>query len=1113
MTHLVLSIYDFFTHRKRILFGILVTVMAICAWSVSRIRFTEDISAFLPIQSEKDTASAMPVNAENTLIVSIRMSDTTAVPDMDLMCEAITFFTDCLENEDCTTHHIKKITAQADPEQFLTFSKWIIENMPYLLADSDYLRLDTLLTQQYVQQQITENRLLLLTPAGTALRYAITTDPLHLSLPILQRLQTLQQNYGYELYDDFIFTKDKKEGIITLLSNYSVSETDGNIRLLALINDVSERTSVQFNQQIKFHTFGAADIAITNSQRIRKDCLLSVSIAIVLIVIVLIFSIRSLRGILFMFVSLIFGWIFALGLLGLVKHEISLIAVGISSIIIGIAMNYPLHLILHHRHNTMRDTLKDLVPPLTIGNITTVVAFLSLLFVNAPAMRDLGLFASLLLFGVILFVLFVLPHCLSANYTQHSISEEEFQDFQHRKTILVGTSKNTIRHAELVSASPNNQGIAGQARNDEKMIIGIFRSPLVSRYVKKFLPILLFVFTIVFFPFSNSATFETDMNKINYMTEQQKQDINRYISASETLSKLMPDEEEQHRRLAQWQSFVEKHEKTFQSIQQTGIEAGFKEDAFEPFFTLIHQKYDVKKEFSAGTLLKNMVSVLALDFNKVLYFCGIIVFIFLCIMLGRLELGILAFLPLAIGWIWILGIMHILDIHFNIVNIILATLIFGQGDDYTIFITEGLIHEYAYGKKLLREYRRSIIISAIIMFAGIGSLITAQHPAMRSLAEVTLVGMGVVVLVAYAVPPLIYKWLTESKGIKRKNPVTMVNFFASFYTFFVLSLCCIFAVVIGFFLFTLGKPTDAKKEWYHRIICKCMRLYHRLIPLVDVNIRGMENLISIEKKPAVIISNHQSHLDLMCILALSPKLIILTKEWVSRSPLLGFITRYADFYSVDKGWETTLPKLQEMVNKGYSIMVFPEGTRSDDGNIGRFHSGAFHLAEQFHLNIIPVLLHGSGDVLPKTDFMLRKGKIQVEIFPSIPLENRQPLEAARFARRFYKQEFSRLSQKTETADYFADTVLLNFIYKGASVAKGVKTEYKNLLKEGKLKQLDSYEGEKEISFEENGYGIYSLFFALVHKETQVTAIFNDMDKASLMRCCAIVPGNLRVWVK
>ena len=44
---------------------------------------------------------------------------------------------------------------------------------------------------------------------------------------------------------------------------------------------------------------------------------------------------------------------------------------------------------------------------------------------------------------------------------------------------IMGTSKNTIRHAELVSASPNNQGIAGQARNDERMIIGVFRSPLI----------------------------------------------------------------------------------------------------------------------------------------------------------------------------------------------------------------------------------------------------------------------------------------------------------------------------------------------------------------------------------------------------------------------------------------------------------------------------------------------------------------------------------------------------------------------------------------------------------------------------------------------------------
>ncbi|MDR2979142.1 MAG: 1-acyl-sn-glycerol-3-phosphate acyltransferase [Bacteroidales bacterium] len=1010
------------------------------------------------------------MNTENSLIVSVCMTDTTHAPDPDLMCEAILFFADHLQNEDSTTHHISNISYQADPEQFFTLSTWVVNNMPYLLTDSDYLRFDTLLTEEYIQRQMKENRLLLLSPAGVALRDNITHDPLRLSAPIMQRLQDLQQNQGYELYDDFIFTHGKKEGIITVESNYPVSETHGNKSLLALIENISSTTSAHFNQQVTFHTFGAADISVTNAERIRKDSLLSVSIAVILILLVLAFSIRSLRGISLMFASLLFGWLFALGILGVFKSEVSFIAVGISSIIIGIAMNYPLHLILHYRNNgRIRNTLKDLVPPLTTGNITTMAAFLSLLLVNAPAMRDMGLFAALLLLGTILFVLFVLPHGLPSRMKQ-PIHEDNMTGFSHKKPVII------------------------------------------PQYIKKIVPLLLLAVTLVLLPFSSSTTFETDMHKINYMTDQQRQDMGRYMSQFELFSNLMPDEDEQSHRLVQWQSFMQKHDETFACASQAGTKAGFTENAFDPFFHILHQEYHVKETFNAGSLLKNMVLALADDFNKVLYFCGIIVFVFLCLTLGRLELGILAFLPLAIGWIWILGIMSIAGIHFNIVNIILATLIFGQGDDYTIFITEGLMQENASGKKVLKGYRKGIVLSAIIMFVGIGALITAKHPAMRSLAEVTLVGMSVVVVMAFIVPPLIYKWLTESGGTKRRTPVTLGNFLCSIFSMIGLMICSLWATIVGFYLFTLGKSTDAKKNWYHHFIYRGMRFFQKHIPHVTVKIRGMENLPSLENNPAIIICNHQSHLDLMCIMSLYPKLIILTKEWVSRSPLYGIVTQWADFYPINEGIETLLPKLQDKVKKGYSIMIFPEGTRSDDCKIGRFHSGAFHLAQQLNLDVLPVLIHGSGHVLPKKDFMLRKGEINVEVFPAVSVNDMQPLEVARSLRRFYQQEYVRISRQVETVNYFIDTVLQNYIYKGASVAHGSHAEYKRLLKEGKLQHIDLSPTECELDVEENGYGIYSLFFALVHKETMVTAMFADPDKASLLQYCAVKPENLRIEI-
>ncbi len=100
--------------------------------------------------------------------------------------------------------------------------------------------------------------------------------------------------------------------------------------------------------------------------------------------------------------------------------------------------------------------------------------------------------------------------------------------------------------------------------------------------------------------------------------------------------------------------------------------------------------------------------------------------------------------------------MHLFGIQFNIINIILATFVFGQGDDYTIFMVEGLEYERKTGKTILPQFRSEILLSALIMLIGIGVLVFAKHPAMHSLGAVTLIGMTSVVLMAFTIPPLFY---------------------------------------------------------------------------------------------------------------------------------------------------------------------------------------------------------------------------------------------------------------------------------------------------------------------------------------------------------------------
>jgi predicted exporter len=190
-------------------------------------------------------------------------------------------------------------------------------------------------------------------------------------------------------------------------------------------------------------------------------------------------------------------------------------------------------------------------------------------------------------------------------------------------------------------------------------------------------------------------------------------------------------------------------------------------DEVENIKTYFDNSFDV---VSMNSALSNNLSD---NFNYIGLVCSTIVFLFLWFSFGRIELAIIAFVPMVVSWIWILGLMSLLGIKFNIVNVILATFIFGQGDDYTIFMTEGCQYEYTHGKPVLASYKSSILQSALIMLVSIGTLIFAQHPAMRSLAEVTIVGMLSVVLMSFTLPPWLFSLLTQKDGKPRLHPITL----------------------------------------------------------------------------------------------------------------------------------------------------------------------------------------------------------------------------------------------------------------------------------------------------------------------------------------------------
>jgi hypothetical protein len=272
------------------------------------------------------------------------------------------------------------------------------------------------------------------------------------------------------------------------------------------------------------------------------------------------------------------------------------------------------------------------------------------------------------------------------------------------------------------------------------------------------------VLTVCFGYFSLQTSFDADLRNINYMTDEQRSDMQQLEQALN----ISPADSD----LTLWNEWCSRQGvRLCQQIQEASGKAGFSDDSFNAFYQLVSTPPQAVERDITSVIVSN----LSAHFNYIGWACGLIVFFFLWFSFGSIELALISFLPMAISWLWILGMMSLLGIQFNVVNIILATFIFGQGDDYTIFMTEGCQYEYAYRRKMLSSYKYSIIISALIMFIGIGALITARHPALFSLAEVTIIGMFSVVLMAYLFPPLIFRWLVYAHGKERFRPLTIKN--------------------------------------------------------------------------------------------------------------------------------------------------------------------------------------------------------------------------------------------------------------------------------------------------------------------------------------------------
>jgi len=791
--------------------------------STLSMEYKENIRDFLPFDDDNATAMEIyqDITGANRIYAVVSGTDGILTDELTGGVDAL------LENVAArdSLGLVARTVATVDDEVYERVMETVYRLMPVLLTDEDYDRIDSLLAQpDIVGERVAAVKESLQMPVSGMIIDNMSRDPLGLFSVVTDRLRSSAGNFNLDTDNGYIVSADGTDAFVMFESSSGANESGLNGMLVDMLEDAAAAV-MEEHKELDITFTGAPVIAVGNARCIKEDSLLCVVVAGLIIMALLIYVFRSARNIALIFVSVGWGWLLAMGTIAFFYDSVSVIVVGIASVMLGIAVNYPLHLVDHLSGCADKKTaLSQIVAPLVVGNVTTVGAFLCLVPLDSPALHDLGLFSSILLTGTILFVLVFLPHVVKARPgkpagdTRGPISRIASVDIKFRPSVLWG--------------------------------LGLL--------------------TVIFGLFGLNVSFDSDLRDINYMTDGHKELFDRlgkmfdaggddrrvYISSGGTtwddavvqfertgraidslvgnglvetsplLSGFIVSRETQNDRLKRWNAIAAKRDTLMRSIGQVSRCQGFGAGAFDMFGEVLGREYGIagETEFAplAETLLMGNVSkvdgrysvvdavtvpdgvdkdsvikelkhcvpdgtivfdvagmngaitgTLASDFNYIGFACGVIVFIFLWLSMGRIELAIVSFLPMAVSWVWILGIMGMLGIQFNIVNVILATFIFGQGDDYTIFVTEGLCYEHACGRRVLARFRSSIVVSALIMFVGMGVLVFAHHPAMRSLGQVAVIGMVTVVVMAYVIPPLTFGFLVRCGDRLRYRPLTL----------------------------------------------------------------------------------------------------------------------------------------------------------------------------------------------------------------------------------------------------------------------------------------------------------------------------------------------------
>lgn len=1141
MGKLFLGAYRWIANKKwTSLFIILAFASGLIALG-SRVQFEDDITALIPANEETKRIQRVlkSISFTDKIIVSIQKTNGASTEDLTEYASA---FIDSLETKH--SEFVKTIQGRVSDDDLPNTLNLVYDHLPLFLEPADYTTIRAKLSADSIAKITANNYRTLISPSGILAKKTIVKDPLGLSFLALKKLQELGIGDGFKINNGFLVNEEETHILLFITPTYGSGGTDKNIPFSDALYALQEQLNAKYLHKIKSDYYGAPLVAVANAKQIRHDIQFTVSIAMTILLILLIFFYRKITLPLILFTPTVLGVLLAIAFLAVLRTKISAISLGIGAVLLGVTLDYALHILTHIRNGKSIESLyQKVAPSIVMSSITTASAFLCLLFLESQALQDLGIFAAVSVLGASIFALLFIPQVYKTVKNENVFTFlDNLASFKfHQSKLAIGllvlitiislfTYRTVVFDKDLTKLNYESELLLDARARLEKLTDIGSKSIYLSTY----------------------GSNKEEVLQRNDSLRQQLQILKQQdqIISYSSISSLIPSNKKQQEQIDTWKQFWEPElvKATKENLIASGNTHGFKESTFQEFYGLLHSDFkplqiadfEAIKSFSvkdfivedengitATSLLKtdnenlqeirahfekapktllidrqqvneSFLGNLKNDFNRLIGYSLVVVLLILFLFYRRLSLSLVTSIPIFLTWFLTVGIMGLVGIEFNIFNIIICSFIFGLGVDYSIFMTNALFTEFRTGEKILASHKTSIILSVITTIAGVGVMIFAKHPVLYTISLVSLIGILCAAFVSFIVQPLLFKLFI---GNRQKRPISLRYLLHSILSFGYFGIGGFLLSLYAWIKLKIAPNSKMKPNLgFHKLVSKLKGSVLYTNPFVSKKISNPHQ--ETFEKPAMLIANHTSFLDILAIGMLHPKIIFLVNDWVYNSPIFGSAAKLAGAFPITEGMEKGEAYLKEKVAQGFSLIAFPEGTRSKSNKIKRFHKGAFYLAERFQLDLLPVLIHGNSEVLPKGSFIIRDGSIHLAILDRIKHDD--PRFGTNYTERtknivaFFRRSFRTLRNEIEKEDYWHKTLLEHYRSKGEAIYKEVKKDLKS--HQNTYHKINRSIGTKDsIVHLSQSQGQLSLLLALDAIDRKISVFLEDSEARKLLK--------------